>query len=94
MVFQNLFEATYKSFSMATPNSSHAWVLALATAIVALCLIQLFFQLEIIPYCRCPPGLGIATTTGIDHFAAQHRCAASMMEVVNMVHLDSMVEHG
>ncbi|TWW78157.1 hypothetical protein D4764_11G0002780 [Takifugu flavidus] len=41
MVVQNLFEAVRKSFSMASPNSSspnssHAWVVASATAVAAL----------------------------------------------------------
>ncbi|TWW64376.1 hypothetical protein D4764_22G0000230 [Takifugu flavidus] len=36
MVVQNLFEAVRKSFSMASPNSSHARVVASATAVAAL----------------------------------------------------------
>ncbi|TWW60946.1 hypothetical protein D4764_05G0010360 [Takifugu flavidus] len=36
MVVQNLFEAVRKSFSMASPNSSHTRVFASATAIAAL----------------------------------------------------------
>ncbi|TWW60333.1 Follistatin-A [Takifugu flavidus] len=36
MVVQNLFEAVRKSFSMASPNSSHARVFASATAVAAL----------------------------------------------------------
>ncbi|KAK0156608.1 hypothetical protein N1851_000040 [Merluccius polli] len=36
MVVQNLFEAVRKSFSMASPNSSHVWVFASATAAAAL----------------------------------------------------------
>ncbi|KAK0152469.1 Solute carrier family 43 member 3 [Merluccius polli] len=36
MVVQNLFEAVRKSFSMASPNSSHVWVFASVTATAAL----------------------------------------------------------
>ena len=39
MVVQNLFEAVRKSFSMASPNSSHVRVFASATALAALRLV-------------------------------------------------------
>lgn len=38
MVVQNLFKAVEKSLSMASPNSSHDWIFASATAVAALCL--------------------------------------------------------
>ena len=71
MVVQNLFEAVRNSFSMASPNSSHARVFASVTAITPLGLpvpgccfsshigqkdsTGLLLQLDSIRYCRCPP---------------------------------------
>ncbi|KAK0154987.1 Ras and Rab interactor 2 [Merluccius polli] len=56
MVVQNLFEAVRKSFSMASPNSSHQGLL---------------LQFDGIPHRQCPPaGSGIAATAGTDHLAA------------------------
>ena len=71
MVVQNLFETVRKSFSMASPNSSHA---RSATVIVPQAKngpIGLLLQLDSIPHRRCPPvGVGVAAMTGTNHLAA------------------------
>ncbi|KAK0133492.1 hypothetical protein N1851_031017 [Merluccius polli] len=80
MVVQNLF-AVRKSFSMASPNSSHFRVFASATATAALRLAYRYLpaasgvpqakKFDGIPHRRCPPaGSGIAATAGTDHLAA------------------------
>ncbi|KAK0148977.1 hypothetical protein N1851_010584 [Merluccius polli] len=81
MVVQNLFEAVRKSFSMASPNSSHVRVFASVTATAALRLACRYLpaasgvpqakKFDGIPHRRCPPGgSGIAATAGTDHLAA------------------------
>ncbi|KAK0132992.1 hypothetical protein N1851_031638 [Merluccius polli] len=81
MVIQNLFEAVRKSFSMASPNSSHVRVFASVTATAALRLACRYLpaasgvpqakKFDGIPHRRCPPaGSGIAATAGTDHLAA------------------------
>ncbi|KAK0154540.1 hypothetical protein N1851_003353 [Merluccius polli] len=81
MVVQNLFEAVRKSFSMASPNSSHVRVFASVTATAALHLACRYLpaasgvpqakKFDGIPHRRCPPaGSGIAATAGTDHLAA------------------------
>ncbi|KAK0146532.1 hypothetical protein N1851_014139 [Merluccius polli] len=81
MVVQNLFEAVRKSFSMASPNSSHVRVFASVTAAAALRLACRYLpaasgvpqakKFDGIPHRRCPPaGSGIAATAGTDHLAA------------------------
>ncbi|KAK0138597.1 DNA-directed RNA polymerase III subunit RPC1 [Merluccius polli] len=75
MVVQNLFEAVRKSFSMASPNSSHVRVFASVTATAALRLACRYLPaasgFDGIPHRRCPPaGSGIAATAGTDHLAA------------------------
>ncbi|KAK0140992.1 hypothetical protein N1851_022012 [Merluccius polli] len=84
MVVQNLFEAVRKSFSMASPNSSHVRnrhsCAPLGLPVPACCLrsptgqkgpIGLLLQFDSIPHRRCPPaGSGIAATAGTDHLAA------------------------
>ncbi|KAK0143193.1 Copine-9 [Merluccius polli] len=81
MVVQNLFEAVRKSFSMASPNSSHVRVFASVTATSALRLACRYLpaasgvpqakKFDGIPHRRCPPaGSGIAATAGTDHLAA------------------------
>lgn len=70
MVDQNVLEAFRKSFSMASPNSSHTWVFALATAedVWNLGLLEpvsclqpkrpdrILLQLDEIPNCQYPLG--------------------------------------
>ncbi|KAK0156532.1 Disintegrin and metalloproteinase domain-containing protein 11 [Merluccius polli] len=84
MVVQNLFEAVRKSFSMASPNSSHVRVFASVTAsctplglpVPACCLRSPtgqkgpigLLQFDGIPHRRS--GSGIAATAGTDHLAA------------------------
>ncbi|KAK0151079.1 hypothetical protein N1851_007770 [Merluccius polli] len=81
MVVQNLFEAVRKSFSMASPNSSHVRVFASVTATAALRLACRYLpaasgvpqakKFDGIPHRRCPPaGSGIAATAGTNHLAA------------------------
>ncbi|KAK0142396.1 hypothetical protein N1851_019840 [Merluccius polli] len=81
MVVQNLFEAVRKSFSMASPNSSHVQVFASVTATAALRLacrdlpaasgVPQAKKFDGIPHRRGPPaGLRIAATAGTDHLAA------------------------
>ncbi|KAK0137965.1 hypothetical protein N1851_025840 [Merluccius polli] len=81
MVVQNLFEAVRKSFSMASPNSSHVRVFASVTTTAALRLACRYLpaasgvpqakKFDGIPHRRCPPaGSGIAATAGTDHLAA------------------------
>ncbi|KAK0135653.1 hypothetical protein N1851_028487 [Merluccius polli] len=76
-----LFEAVRKSFSMASPNSSHVRVFASVTATAALRLACRYLpaasgvpqakKFDGIPHRRCPPaGSGIAATAGTDHLAA------------------------
>ena len=72
-----------KSFSMASPNSSHTQVFASAIAahrLIPVCCLRSpisqkgpigLLQLDSIPYCRCPPaGAGVAATTGTNHLEA------------------------
>ncbi|KAK0139980.1 hypothetical protein N1851_023087 [Merluccius polli] len=85
MVVQNLFEAVRKSFSMASPNSSHVRVFASATAAAVLRLAcRLTASLTAIVHQRVrelPPRQ--APTT----LRPQLRSAALTMEARNMAHL-------
>ncbi|KAK0155870.1 hypothetical protein N1851_001585 [Merluccius polli] len=101
MVVQNPFETVRKSFSMASPNSSHVRVFASATAVAALRLACRYLpaasgvpqakKFDGIPHRRCPPaGSGIAATQAPTTLRPQLRSAALTMEARNMAHLDSM----
>ncbi|TWW66950.1 hypothetical protein D4764_20G0009820 [Takifugu flavidus] len=61
MVVQNLFEAVRKSFSMASPNSTHARVFASAMAVAA--------GTYLLPQESYRPR--VRATTGTDHLAAK-----------------------